>query len=123
MSRGLLTEAPIHPREVFRIAILEAAAALVLVHNHASGEPTPSVEGDLATANLVAAGHTIRICIIDHIIVGDDRYYSYAEANRLQAAHPFSFGSRHETRLHVEPRKRRGRARAGRTLQTNGSPK
>ncbi len=106
VSRGMLDETLIHPREVFRMAILESASALVLVHNHPSGEPAPSSQDDMATAGLISAGHTLGICIIDHIIIGDGRYYSYNEARRLPPApfHSFAWGK--EARLLVDPPRR-----------------
>lgn len=116
VSRGVLDETLIHPREVFRMAILESASALVLVHNHPSGEPAPSPQDDAATAGLMSAGHTLGICIIDHIIIGDGRYYSYNEAGRLPPAPFQSFAWGKEARLLVEPPRRtrkpkkRGRA-------------
>lgn len=76
VSIGELTSTPVHPREVFAMAIKRSAAAIVLVHNHPSGDPSPS-EADLdVTARLVACGKIIGINVIDHIIIGDGQFSS-----------------------------------------------
>lgn len=69
-TRGLIDSTPTHPREIFRDAITESAAAVVLVHNHPSGDPTPSMEDINATRRLVEAGRIIGIPIFDHVIIG-----------------------------------------------------
>ncbi len=83
VTRGLLNSSPVHPREVFREAIAERAAAVILVHNHPSGDPTPSAEDHEVTRQLVAAGRLLDIPVHDHIIVGRGRYMSFAEAGLL----------------------------------------
>jgi len=83
ITRGLLDASLVHPREVFREAIAERAAAVILVHNHPSGDPTPSAEDRAVTAQLVAAGRLLDIPVHDHIIVGRGRYVSFAEAGLL----------------------------------------
>jgi DNA repair protein RadC len=83
VSRGLLDASLVHPREVFREAIAERAAAVVLVHNHPSGDPTPSAEDRAVTGQLVAAGRLLDIPVHDHVIVGRGRYVSFAEAGLL----------------------------------------
>jgi DNA repair protein RadC len=83
VTRGLLNSSLVHPREVFREAIAERAAAVVLVHNHPSGDPTPSVDDRLVTGQLVAAGRLLDIPVNDHIIIGHGRYASFAEAGFL----------------------------------------
>jgi DNA repair protein RadC len=70
VSRGILDASLIHPREVFRPAILENAASVVLVHNHPSGDPTPSPEDRAVTRQLSEAGRTIGIRVLDHLVVG-----------------------------------------------------
>jgi DNA repair protein RadC len=67
---GLLDRAQIHPREVFRPAIREACSCIVLVHNHPSGDPTPSTADIASTKDLVSAGKIIGIHVIDHVIIG-----------------------------------------------------
>ena len=83
ITRGLLNSSLVHPREVFREAIAERAAAVILVHNHPSGDPTPSAEDKLVTQQLVAAGRLLDIPVHDHIIVGRGRYVSFAETGLL----------------------------------------
>jgi DNA repair protein RadC len=79
-TRGTLDATIVHPREVFRAAIAESAASVVLVHNHPSGDPTPSVEDHVVTAQLRRAGDTLQIPVLDHVIVGEGRYVSFVEA-------------------------------------------
>jgi DNA repair protein RadC len=70
ISRGLLDSSPVHPREVFAAAISHAAAALILAHNHPSGDPTPSLEDLRVTRQLVEASRILGIRVLDHVIVG-----------------------------------------------------
>ncbi len=70
ISRGLLDSSPVHPREVFSAAIRHAAAAMILAHNHPSGDPTPSVEDLRVTRQLVEASRILGIRVLDHVIVG-----------------------------------------------------
>ncbi len=83
ITRGILNSSLVHPREVFREAIAERAAALILVHNHPSGDPTPSPDDRMVTQQLVAAGQLLDIPVHDHVIVGRGRYTSFAEAGLL----------------------------------------
>lgn len=83
ISRGLLNASLVHPREVFREAIAERAASVVLVHNHPSGDPTPSREDRVITAQLLAAGRLLDIPVQDHVIIGRGGYVSFAEAGLL----------------------------------------
>lgn len=83
VTRGTLDASVVHPREVFRAAITESAAAIILVHNHPSGDPTPSREDRDVTDQLVAAGQLIGIPVLDHVVVGDGRYVSFVEAGLL----------------------------------------
>lgn len=85
VTRGILDASVVHPREVFRAAITESAAAVILVHNHPSGDPTPSPEDRAVTAQLAAAGRTLGIPVLDHVIVGDGRFVSFVEAGLLDA--------------------------------------
>jgi len=80
VSVGTLTASLVHPREVFREAIRCAAASLVLVHNHPSGDPSPSAEDRSVTERLRAAGVILGIRVIDHVIVTGSSYYSFREA-------------------------------------------
>ncbi len=83
ITRGLLDTSLVHPREVFREAIAERAAAIVLVHNHPSGDPTPSAADRAITEQLVAAGRLLDIPVHDHIVIGRGRYTSFAESGLL----------------------------------------
>ncbi len=83
VTRGILNSSLVHPREVFRQAIAERAAAIVLVHNHPSGDPTPSADDRAVTEQLVAAGRLLDIPVHDHVIIGRGRYTSFAEAGLL----------------------------------------
>ncbi|MFQ5795352.1 MAG: DNA repair protein RadC [Candidatus Bipolaricaulia bacterium] len=79
ISTGSLTASIVHPREVVKEAIRESAAAVIFVHNHPSGEPEPSVEDIEITERLVDACELVGVRVLDHVIVGDDRYASFVE--------------------------------------------
>ena len=83
ITRGILNSSLVHPREVFREAIAERAAAIILVHNHPSGDPTPSADDRAVTEQLVAAGRLLDIPVHDHVIVGRGRYLSFAETGLM----------------------------------------
>lgn len=84
ITRGILNSSLVHPREVFRAAIVAGAAAIVLCHNHPSGDPTPSADDRVVTEQLVSAGRLLDIPVHDHVIVGaPGRYTSFAEAGLL----------------------------------------
>ena len=76
LTRGILDASLIHPREVFRLAVQEAAAAVILAHNHPSGDPTPSPEDRAVTRQMVEAGRTLGIPVLDHVVLGGDRWVS-----------------------------------------------
>ena len=80
ISEGTLTASLVHPREVFRRAIRETAAAMIFVHNHPSGDPTASPEDRQLTDLLVRAGDLLGIPVLDHIVVGAETYTSFADA-------------------------------------------
>ena len=81
---GTLDASLIHPREIFKPAILANAASVVLAHNHPSGDPSPSAEDRAVTRQLRSAGSLVGIEVLDHIIVGDgSRYFSFSEAGAL----------------------------------------
>ena len=73
----------VHPREVFREAIGGGAAAIVLFHNHPSGDPRPSEEDVRLTKRLLAAGQLMGIDVLDHVIISETRYYSMKETRTL----------------------------------------
>ena len=79
VSIGSLTLSIVHPREVFKPAILLNSAAIICAHNHPSGDPAPSAEDRVLTARLRQAGDLIGITILDHLILGDDRTFSFAD--------------------------------------------
>jgi len=79
VSEGSLSASIVHPREVFRSAILEAAAHLILVHNHPSGDPTPSKEDVHLTRQLVEGARLLGLRIHDHVIIGQGRHVSLVQ--------------------------------------------
>jgi len=83
VSVGSLMSSVIHPREVFRPAIEVAAAAVILVHNHPSGDPTPSVEDHQVTARLAEAGTVIGIRLLDHVVVAAGGFRSFKDEGWL----------------------------------------
>jgi DNA repair protein RadC len=83
ISTGCLTSSLVHPREVFREAVLGRAAAIVLFHNHPSGDPEPSAEDVALTRRLAAAGALLGIDVLDHIIIGAARWTSLKERGVL----------------------------------------
>ncbi len=76
---GTVDSAPVHPREVFGPAVTLASAAVVVAHNHPSGDPAPSGEDRHVTTRLRSAGDLLGVPLLDHLIFGDGRYYSFAE--------------------------------------------
>jgi DNA repair protein RadC len=83
VSTGSLTLSIVHPREVFKLAVLLNAAALIFVHNHPSGDPTPSAEDRSLTKRLKDAGELLGISVLDHVVLGEGRYYSFADQGVL----------------------------------------
>jgi DNA repair protein RadC len=85
VSIGSLTASIVHPREVFKAAILANAAALICGHNHPSGDPQPSQEDRVLTARLVAAGQLLGIEVLDHLVLGDGTtdYFSFGDAGLI----------------------------------------
>jgi DNA repair protein RadC len=83
VSVGSLDSTVVHPREVFREAASASASAIVLFHNHPSGDPTPSPDDLVLTTRMVRAGGIMGIDVIDHLILADQRYFSLVEAGRM----------------------------------------
>jgi DNA repair protein RadC len=79
ITRGTLDASLVHPREVFRAAVADAAGSILLIHNHPSGDPTPSCQDREVTDRLKRAGEIVGITVLDHIIVGDGKAVSLAE--------------------------------------------
>lgn len=83
VSEGSLSSSIVHPREVYGPAILHHAAAIMVAHNHPSGDPKPSTEDKEATRLLSRSGKVLGIPMIDHVIIGDGNYYSFLENEAL----------------------------------------
>ena len=83
VSTGSLNASIIHPRDVFQRAILSNAASVILVHNHPSGDPTPSSEDIALTRSLAEAGTVMDIAVLDHVIIGESSYVSMKEKGFL----------------------------------------
>ena len=79
ISIGSLNASLVHPRELFRAAINNSAAAVILIHNHPSGDPSPSQEDISLTKRLLDAGRILDISVLDHVIIGDGKYVSFKE--------------------------------------------
>ncbi|MCR5175264.1 MAG: DNA repair protein RadC [Anaerovibrio sp.] len=84
ISIGSLTASVAHPREVFKAAVQNSAAAVILVHNHPSGDPSPSKEDISVTQQMVRAGKLMDIPVLDHIVLGDNKYISLKEEGMIQ---------------------------------------
>lgn len=80
VSRGILNSSLVHPREVFRLAVVHGAASIIVAHNHPTGDPRPSADDKAITKQLVEAGEVLGIPVYDHVIVAAERYFSFQEA-------------------------------------------
>ncbi|MBT1070661.1 RadC family protein [Pelotalea chapellei] len=83
ISEGSLNQSIVHPREVFSPAVKESAAAVILIHNHPTGDPAPSQEDISVTRRLKEAGEIMGIRVLDHIIIGEDEFMSFVEKGLL----------------------------------------
>ena len=83
ISTGSLTASLVHPREVWRSALHLCAAAVIFVHNHPSGEPAPSQEDIEITRRLKETGDILGIRVLDHVVLGDERFFSFSERGLL----------------------------------------
>jgi len=83
VSSGSLNASIVHPREVFKTTLLSSAAGILFIHNHPSGNPDPSKEDLEITTRLKQAGELLGLRVLDHIIIGDDRYVSLADQGFL----------------------------------------
>ncbi|MCL5291216.1 MAG: DNA repair protein RadC [Actinobacteria bacterium] len=88
VSIGTLSSSLVHPRELFKAAILSNSAALILCHNHPSGDSTPSAEDIALTKRLVKAGNLLGIDVLDHVIVGETSFVSLKERDTLCQFNP-----------------------------------
>lgn len=84
LAKGTVNEVSTYVREVFMTALRGAAASFAIIHNHPSGNPEPSQNDIQLTRELVCAGKTLKIKVQDHLIIGDDRYYSFAEHGQIK---------------------------------------
>lgn len=76
ISVGSLNASIVHPREVFKASLMESSASVIMIHNHPSGDPSPSKEDIMVTEKLIEGGKLLGIDVLDHIIIGDGRYVS-----------------------------------------------
>jgi DNA repair protein RadC len=83
ISVGTLDASLVHPREVFREAVQASASSVIVAHNHPSGDPTPSAEDKQVTTRLVEAGKVLGIDVLDHIVIGDDRWVSLKQLGMM----------------------------------------
>lgn len=84
VSIGTLNASLVHPREVFRRAIRESSANLILVHNHPSGDPAPSADDIEITTRLIQVGELVGITVLDHVILASERYFSFREEGLIE---------------------------------------
>lgn len=80
---GTNNQTLLHPRDVFRLAVRANANALILVHNHPSGDPSPSRDDETITLSMVEAGRILGIKLVDHVIIGRNGYYSFRAAGKI----------------------------------------
>ena len=80
---GTINRSTVHPREVFKNAYLNSASGIICVHNHPTGDINPSIEDIMFTDNLVELGHIAGIPIVDHLIIGNDKYYSFFDNGKI----------------------------------------
>lgn len=83
ISEGSLTASLVHPREVYNPVIRESAAAVIFVHNHPSGDPAPSPEDIDITRRLKEVGEVVGVRVLDHVVIGYDRYFSFSDKGML----------------------------------------
>ena len=83
ISVGTLSASLVHPREVFKSAVRDNCAAVIIVHNHPTGDPTPSSHDTETTERIKAAGKVLGIKLLDHIIIGEGRYFSYKDKDLI----------------------------------------
>ena len=84
LFEGTIESTPVHPREIIEAAIKHNAVFLIFVHNHPSGDPEPSKSDKQLTRDLVFIGNVTQIKALDHIIIGENRYFSFADAGLIK---------------------------------------
>ena len=88
VTRGLVNQAMAHAREFFRYAVINNSISVIMVHNHPSGDPSPSAMDIQLTKEIQEAGKILGIPLTDHVIIGDHRYFSFLEEGMLKDASP-----------------------------------
>jgi DNA repair protein RadC len=96
LFEGTLNTSPVYPREIMKAAIGHNALSLIFAHNHPSGSPEPSQIDKEVTEELVHAGNLMQIKVLDHIIIGDNMYFSFADEGLMEAYHRSSLRLRRE---------------------------
>src|SRR5690606_12999898 len=84
VSEGTLTQSLVHPREAFQEALKDSGASVIFAHNHPSGDPTPSRDDQLITHKLWRAGDLLGIRVLDHVIIGREKWFSFSDEGRLR---------------------------------------
>lgn len=79
LFKGTINKSIVHPREIFKEAVLESAYYIIIMHNHPSGDPSPSIEDEELTVSLMELGKMMGLPVIDHIIFGKNKYFSFYE--------------------------------------------
>ncbi len=79
LFKGTINTSCVHPREVFKYAFLESAVSIIVIHNHPSGDPTPSIQDKEVTSSLFEIGKIMSLPVVDHIVFGDNKYFSFYE--------------------------------------------
>ena len=79
LFKGTLNSSCVHPREVFKYAYLESANSIIVIHNHPSGDPSPSKQDNEITKYLMEIGNIMALPVVDHIIFGNEKYFSFYE--------------------------------------------
>ena len=83
VSKGSLNSSPAHPREIFKQAVRHSASAIIVMHNHPSGDPEPSAEDIAITEQLIEAGRILGIRMLDHIILGANSFHSFKDNGQI----------------------------------------
>jgi DNA repair protein RadC len=86
ISVGTINASLISPREIFKLALMNQAVYIILLHNHPSGDPVPSTMDRQVTHRVEQSGEMLGIHLSDHIIIGDNKYFSFKEENLLLSA-------------------------------------
>jgi DNA repair protein RadC len=83
IAKGGISSCPVSPADVFRVAMSQATCGLVMLHNHPSGDPTPSPEDIELTERLVGAGKILGVPVLDHVVVAEEGYFSFLDAGLI----------------------------------------